>query len=255
MDSSETTVDAGSIKAEGGNVGGLESPKWMSSLPDAYKEDARFKQFEEPSKAWNKFASLLDAEGKMVQIPGEDSTNEVKNSFFTKLGRPGKPEEYTFKIPDSAPKELFCPEIDSLFKSLAFDTGLSDKQLTNLYSGYIEIIMKADAEMQVKEKAATEKTIDVLKNEWKGDDFKMNVALAHKAFKEFSNDDVQEFIENTKVEGVALGDHPIFLKLFANIAKSIMNDNALMDKGVGTGVLSDEERAQRRFPVTYDKKK
>jgi len=246
----DTNIEAGGD--EGGDKSvSVEFPKWMSSLPDAYKTDARFSTFEEPAKAWDKFATLLDAEGKVIAIPDEKATDEDRASFFTKLGRPEKAEGYSIKKPDSLPDELYSPEVEAAYRTFAHKEGLSDKQASGIYSWYYGLVASETA----KSKEAIDKTINSLKDEWKGDDYKKNVELAHRAFNEFSNDDVAEFIDKTMADGVSLGNHPVFLKLFANIAKSIMDDSATGDRGgSGGGEPDDEAKAQSRFPKTKFKK-
>lgn len=250
----ETIIEAGGDK--GGDKGGtVELPKWMSSLPDAYKEDARFSKFEEPSKAWDKFATLLDAEGKMIAIPDEKATDEDRAAFYTKLGRPEKAEAYNITKPENLPDGIpYNPELESAFKSFAFDKGLSDKTTGELWGWYHDLIIKGWNDQQKTEQAAFEGTVNALKDEWRGDAFKVNTEIAHRAFVKFGGDEAKAFLEETKIGNIAIGDHPMFLKIFNAIGKAISDDSAHPGGGdTGGEEKSEEEKARDFFSKSMKK--
>lgn len=250
----DTNIEAGGDKG-GDKSGTVEFPKWMSSLPDAYKQDERFKSFEEPSKAWDKFASLIDAEGKTIAIPDEKATDEDRAAFLTKLGRPEKAEEYDITKPKDYPEGLpYDAKFEAVFKETAFKEGLPKQAASNLWNWYLGLSAQGYAEQQKEEQKVLDDAVNTLKNEWKGDDYKKNINLAFRAYKEFGDDSTKKFIEETKIGGIALGNHPVILRLFASIAKSVMDDTA-SGEGMGSGgELSDEIKAEKRFSNTKWKK-
>lgn len=111
---------------------------------------------------------------------------------------------------------------------------------------------KAEQDRQASEKDALDKAINTLKDTWKGDEFAKRVERAHRAFTKFGGDEGKAFLEETKIGDLKLGDHPVFLKLFAAVADAISEDT-MADGGRGgggDGVKTDEQKAQGRFPNT-----
>ncbi|MCK5608526.1 hypothetical protein KAR91_41980 [Candidatus Pacearchaeota archaeon] len=247
--------DAGGTGGEGG--GGAEMPTWMSSMPDAYKQNEGFAKFGEASDAYAKFDELLKAEGGALTIPGEDASDEDKNAFAMKMGRPETAEGYEIGKPQDWPEGVQYDEaLDGQFKEAAFQMGLSGEKANALHGWYNNLVLDAhNAEVQV-EKAAMEKAENELKTAWPGDAHKVNSEMAHRAFKQFGGEseaeqkEAHDFINNTIVDGVLLGEHPMFLKQFHRIAKLTSDDNANSGMNNPSGELSEEQKDQKRFPNT-----
>lgn len=247
----------GGANSNAGGSGTVEFPGWMSSLPDAHKSNASFAKFKEAPQVWDKFDSLLKAEGKAVVIPDEKATDEERAAFYTKLGRPESADKYTITKPEGLPEAIpYNAEFEGVFKQFAFDKGIPDATAKDLYAWYWNGVKEGHAKQQQAETQATEAAINQLKDTWKGETFKVNTELAARAFKKFGgeNPEVAKFIEETKVGGVPLGNHPIFLKVFAAVGQAISDDSlAAGGRGGGGGELSDEDKAKARFPNTYKK--
>lgn len=243
----------------GNNAGGSGNdsrPQWLDSLPDAHKQNQTFYGFKEPAQAWDKFDSLLKAEGNSVVIPGEKATDEERAAFYQRIGRPETPDKYTINRPADFPEAItYSAESEAAFKQQAHKAGLSDAQAKDLYGWYCGMAKQGYEKFQQDQARATEESVNKLKDEWKGDAFKINTEKAARAFKRFGgeNPEVQQFIEGKIVDGVKLGDHPVFLKVFAQIADAISDDTASGRNAGASGEMSDEEKAKARFPNTYKK--
>jgi len=241
----------------GGNAGGtgtVDRPAWLDSAPDAYKNNEAFYQFTEPVKFYEKADALLKAESSMVVVPGEKATDEERAAFYGKLGRPETADKYTITKPADLPEGLaYSPEVEAAFKGFAHKAGFSDGQAKATYDWYYGLVRAGHAQQQKGEKEATEAAINTLKDEWKGDAFQINSELAKRAFQKFGGDkpEILKFIQDSKINDVALGDHPIFLRVFAEIGKAIADDSLSgAGRGGGGGEMSDEEKAKARFPNT-----
>jgi len=232
----------------------VDQPQWMASLPDAHKQNPNFAQFKEAPLVWDRFDSLLKAEGSMVTIPGEQATDEERAAFYSKLGRPETADKYTFTKPADLPEGVpYSPEVEAAFKAQVHKLGLTDAQAKAQWDWYFGMSKEGFAKQQQAEQQANEAAINSLKDEWKGDEFKVNSELAARAFKKFGGEkpEVAKFIEETKVNGLALGNHPIFLRVFAAIGKAIADDSmSAGGRSGGGGELSDEDKAKARFPNT-----
>ena len=242
-------ADAG---GDNGGGGAGDTPAWMNSMPDAYKANEGFAKFPEAADAYAKFDDLLKAEGDALVIPGEDATDDEKNAFFSKMGRPETADGYEVGKPSDWPEGVPYDEgLEAAYKQKAFELGLSGDKAAAMYGWYNELSLKALSDNDAAEKAAMEKATNELKDQWKGDDFKVNTELAHRAYKQYAGEDGMEFIEKTMIGDIPLGDHPMFLKIFADIAKTISDDQGSGDRGGIEGNLSDEDKAKKRFPKTY----
>lgn len=236
---------------EGGGEGAVETPAWMNSMPDAYKQNEDFAKFGEAADAYAKFDELLKADGDALKIPGEDATDEDKNAFAQKLGRPETAEGYEIGKPDDLPEGVeYNEELEAAFRDTAFNLGMPKSQAEAIYSWYNSIVAKSENDRMIADQAALDKSVNELKDEWKGDAFKVNVELAHRVFTKFVGEEAQAFIDEARVDGVTLGNHPMFLKAFHGISKVMANDALDSGRDSGNGMLSDEAKAQKRFPNT-----
>lgn len=259
--SEETNTDTGGNN--GGSGGPVEKPAWMSSLPDAYKQHEGFAQFKEPSEAWGKFDALLKAEQSMITIPGKDATPEEVAAFYAKLGRPEKPEGYEITKPADLPEGVSFDENGlNEFLKFAHDNHLTKEQTQKLYGWYVDLAKngyaadaksKADAKAKEEAEATRIRTeaIDKLKTAW-GNNFEANKNIAvSEGFKKFTLNDPEAvaLFENAKIDGVPLGDHPVFMKLFYEIGKATMSDTT-GGRGGGSGTSGDSEAetAKKMFP-------
>lgn len=252
--------------------------EWLAQLPDDLKANeiltshATLGDFANAHIATVGRVSELDgkvkeSDGKVTDltkrlenalfVPGEKATDAERASFYAKLGRPETADKYSITKPADLPEGIqYSPEVETAFKQIAHESGLSDGQAGKLYGWYYGLVKAGYAQQAKAEKEATDAAVNALKDEWKGDSFKTNTELAARAFKKFGGEtpEIAKFIEETKVNGLPLGNHPMFLKVFAAIGKVISEDsmNAGDRRGAG-GETSDEEKAKARFPATYKK--
>jgi len=247
----------GGAPGDAGGTGTVERPAWLDSAPDAYKNNESFYQFAEPVKFYEKADALIKAEKDMVVVPGEKATDEERAAFYGKLGRPETADKYTITKPADLPVGLqYSLEVETAFKQFAHKSGFSDAQAKATYDWYYGLIKAGHAQQLKAEQEATDAVINTLKDEWKGDAFKTNSELAKRAFQKFGGDkpEILKFIQDSKINGVALGDHPVFLRVFAEIGKAIADDSMSGGgRGGAGGEMSDEEQAKARFPNTYRK--
>ena len=221
------------------------TPAWTAQLDKDLQGNERLTQFKTIGEMGKTF---LETEGKLKDalfIPGEKATDEDRAAFYAKLGRPESADKYTFDKPD-LPDTVYTPEVDAAIRGVSFKANLSADQAKTVQAEY-SLLLKAGMDYQ---KAETEKAVNALKDEWKGDTFKENTEIATRAFQKFGGDEAKKFIEETKINGVSLGDHPMFLKIFASIGKAISDDSFNADRGGTGGELSEEDKAKSRFPNT-----
>lgn len=221
---------------------------WRAALPDDLKNHDMVKGFTKPGDAIRDYVKVKGESAGLIKIPTDQSTAEEKEAFLSKLGRPENAEKYDLKRPDGLTDENYNPQLENGFRQQAFENGLSSSQAAKLYGWYNDMAMKS----QQSDKANTEAEINKLKDEWSGDKFKTNTAIASAAFKKFSKDD-GKFLD-TKINSIAIGNHPQFLKLFYEIGKLTQDDSALIRReGSGGQDSTDESKARTMFPSMIKK--
>lgn len=235
------------------NDGSNTPPAWTAQLDKDLQTNERLTQFKTIGEMGKTFLDLEEKNKSALYIPGDKATDEEKAAFHAKLGRPEAADKYSFTKPADLPESIpYQPEVEQAFKQFAFDNGLSDSQAGKIHEWYYGLVKQGHDMQQKTEQQATETAINALKDEWKGDTFKENTELAARTFRKFGGDEARDFIDNTKINGVALGDYPIFNKVFAAIGKVISGDTINSGReGHNNDGLSDEDKAKARFPNTY----
>jgi hypothetical protein len=248
-------TNAGSDGGDGSGAGAA----WLSSVPENLRTNEAFKGIEKSSDAWQQFVDMKVKSKDALYIPGETATDAEKSAFYSKLGRPKTAEDYTITQPANYPIE-YDKNTESVFRSAFYEAGLSDESANKLWGKYHELVAQGHETSQKAEKEAHDAAVNALKDEWTGDKFKVNTEIASRAFSGIFDDaakqgEAKKFIEETKVNGLPLGNHPMFLKVFHQIGSIIGDDkiNHGRDGSLESG-MSDEERAQKRFPNTKFKK-
>jgi len=233
--------DGGVIDDAGGNTPG--NPSWMASLPDAHKENESFSQFKEPKEAWDKFDTLLKAEGSTITIPGEGATDAEKTAYLTAIGRPEKAEGYEFAKPSELPEGItYSEEVEGSFKAKFHELGLSTAQASGLYDFYMNWWMGGiQTELSGRETAKTQAS-DSLKTEM-GVDYDTNIALMGKAIEKFGGEEFKKYMDDSGV-----GNDPAIIKTFINIGKAMSEDTLIMgDKGADGRQRGPDGRIQFEY--------
>lgn len=243
------TDDGGNVDQKTAEVN--TAPAWTAQLDKDLQTNERLTSFKSIGEMGKAF---LESEGKLsgaVFVPGEDASDEQKAAYREKMGIPATPDKYTIAKPEGLPEGIeYSKEAEGAYKQFAHDNGLTNKQAASLHGWYHDLIKTGYAQQQQTEKQALDAAINTLKDEWKGDAFKANTELATRVFTKFGGEEAQKFIETTKVNGLPLGDHPVFLKIFANIGKVVSDDSAMGDRSTKGHEMSDEDKAKQRFPNT-----
>lgn len=235
-----------------GGEGGSGGSGWLSSVPENLRSHEAFKGIEKASDAWQEFVDLKVSSKGAIHIPGENATDEERNAYYKAIGRPDSADQYDLPDPQIPDGMEYNPEVKTVFQSVFYELDLPGQVAQKLWNKYNEAAIEGYNLQQKTEKEATEKAINELKDLWKGDTFKTNTELAKRTFlKQFEGDEeAVKFIEETKINGLALGNHPIFLKVFHKLGSLISDDSAAGGRGGEGGQVSDEEKAKQRFPNT-----
>ena len=242
---------------QGGSNGGSDDLGWRAALPDDLKNHEYVKGYSKPGDAIRDFVALKQEAGSMLKVPGENATDAEKAAFYKAVGRPETSDAYSLKKPEGLPEGMpYTEASEKVFKDYFHELGLSDSQAVKLWGKYHEMATQGYTSQQQAETEAGKKAMETLQSEWTGDTFKVNTELAHRAFmrtfeKPEQIEEAKAFLEAAKVGGVPLGNHPMFLRVFAKFGAMISDDQANAGRNSGGGQdSSDEAKAKSRFPNT-----
>jgi hypothetical protein len=196
-----------------------ESPPtdWRDAIEDEEQRKFadRFTTAADMAKAGIDFRKQLSS---AVVVPGENATEEDVAAFHKALGVPVTPAGYRVKLDEellggeegSERLEAFAA---AMHKSHA--TPAAVKAAVEWYAETVKVTMKA-------EEGALKKAVDehkaTLRKEW-GDDADANATHATQAAHQFGGEQFRAFFETVKVDGVPLGDHPAFLRPWAEVGR------------------------------------
>ena len=209
--------DDGSTNAGGGEP----AANWY----DGFSEDVRgnqnitkFESAEQMAIGHINAVSMIGADTMVVP-----RTDDERSTVYGKLGRPDEASKYEIASPEGY--EVNQVMQDS-FKELAFAQGLSQNQIQALSDWHSGNEMTGAASASEASAATLLQAQDSLKTEW-GQSYDQNATIAVRAAGEFLNEGDKEFINTAKIDGVPIGEHPMFLKMFNNIGKGMMETSKL----------------------------
>ena len=156
-----------------------------------------------------------------INIPNKFATDEDWNAVYEKLGKPKSPDEYKYNLP----KESKLDD-DSLkaFSEQAHKLGLLPQQADGIIQYYQELANASEVDTNAKAETARTESEKTLRKEY-GSDYKHRLhAAKNLASSTLGND----FLNNTILQdGSKLGDNPIIVKAFAELASQISEDTMI----------------------------
>lgn len=180
----------------------VEIPDLFKDLQDADTREwitkRGIKGLEDLAKTAREQSKLL---GNAIRVPGKDATEEEREAFLNKLGRPEKPDGYDFKPPEDLPENLpYDAERASSFRALAHKAGLTQAQAQAVHDW---AVANAVEDFNASSKVAQERNAEIAKSEtakleklWgplNGETMKVNLSYADKALRVGGDDVLAEF--------------------------------------------------------------
>jgi hypothetical protein len=230
----EEPADTGG--GEPANIGQSSDGNWYDSLPEDMREDqniTKFDSVESLGKSWLNAQRLIGAD----KIPMPQTDDDWENTY-NRLGRPEDVAGYEVKAPEGVEIDS---ELQGSFLQTAHSLGLNQKQVEGLANWQFEQGANTQQASQQQSEQLFNEAMNGLKSEW-GNAFEQNANVAVRAASEFLSEDDKAFIENAKIDGIEVGNHPMFLKLFHNVGKQMMEGSKL--EGLGSEVIKTPDEME-----------
>jgi hypothetical protein len=189
-------------------------------------ETKGYKSLDDLAKAGMHSETLV---GSSVRRPADDAPETDWNAFYSKIGRPEKPDAYEFKRPKDLPSDLPYDEaLAGSFKTWAHQAGLNGRQAQTLHDQFaLAQAEQAKAHVTALTKAV-ESTADALVKDWGPQDsegFKTKHELANRALKKLG------LVESFKKSGIIMHDgaltDPALAVAFSQIGEKMFAEDRI----------------------------
>lgn len=189
--------------------------------------------------------ALKAAEGT-IKIPNKDSSDEEVQEFYKGLGRPDKAEDYELEKPELPEGVKINENLEKQARNWFFDAKLSGPQAQLIYEGFNQhVINSLVAQAEAEEKAIEEANKELREKLWKTEEeYKENVKLVQRTAKTFGGEEFEKLLDTVEVNGVKLGNHPVFLKAMATIGAAMGEDKFIEGETTTGGVGGNTEEAK-----------
>lgn len=232
--------------ASGGQGSPTPPVDWRSGLSEDLRNEKAFDSIK--GKDWSEAGPLLAKSYLHAQrlvgadklvLPNDHSTPEEISEFYKKVGRPEKPEDYRFKLPEGLKEDSLDKDRLTLWRKELYEAGMSAKQAERVMSRYIaEEHTARQSAVQAAEKQQTD-WVQAIKQEWAGK-FDENMNYARLALKDFGSKELIQALEES-----GFGSHPEVVKSFAQIGRMLADDKARSGTSGSSGdMTSTPENAQ-----------
>lgn len=235
---------------QGGEPGGEspvqteEAPWWKDKFSEEIAGDesvqgllGKYKSADEFAKGAANLAKKIGEKG--IIPPGENASDEEREAFFQSLGRPEKPDAYSWKPAEGIEldQEVYAQKSEALHKA-----GLTDAQHAAVMDLYASEVQRINESFQTEQADIARSTEAALREEW-GKDYDVRVKTAAKIAEKFG------VIEPLKESGMInqLG----VIKMLDEVARSVREDTL---ENTGPQLSRDEQIANlKKHPAYQDK--
>jgi hypothetical protein len=233
--SEEAIQDSGSQEAV------AEAPvSFLESLPEDLRNEPSLRTFTDPgalAKSYVNAQRMIGAD--KVAKPGQSWTDDQYNDWYAAVGRPDSADAYDANFGEDADSEQ-----TARFRQVAWEAGLQPRQLSKI----VDFFNEAGAEAQTATQTRTEEAVFAAEQELRkefGQAFEQRMGLAQSAARTLLGNEGMEMFENVQLaDGRMLGDHPDVVRMFANLAEQIGEDNLV---GEPTELIMTPEEASRQI--------
>jgi len=198
---------------------------WKASLSDELKSDKsleNIKDVEGLAKSYVHAQKLVGAD--KIPVPNKYATEDDWNAVYEKLGRPKTPGEYKYDLPEDRNLD---PEALNTFSEQAHKLGLLPGQANGVVKFYNDAIEKIQQDAETTAVAAREKSTTKLKQEW-GQAYEQKITQAANLATSVG---ASALFDTNLADGTKLGDHPVMIKAFADLASKMGEDSITQSSG------------------------
>ena len=208
----------------GSPAGGASSAAWRDLLADAELRNdpsiAKYENLDGLAKGYLNAQKLIS--GERVARPRDDDDAEGWDRWYKATGRPEKPDEYEFKIPDSLPEGFYDLESEKAFRTWAHENGLNKRQTANLHERFVTTQLEKHHAWQTSQTQEREKGLSSLRREW-GSQYDAKMAAAKRGLQAYADPDYFKYLEES-----GKGNDPREVRAWAKIGEKLAGEQKLV---------------------------
>ena len=242
--SEEAIQDTGSQEAVPEAVAAQAAPEaapigFLESLPEELRNEPSLRNFADPgalAKSYVHAQRMIGAD--KVAIPSKSATPEEWREVFSKLGAPQEANAYEFAESEVSVSD----DLVGSFRERALTAGLTNAQANEMMGFVRDTISGLETDMSETTEKALYEGEQELRQEF-GQAFDQRLELAQMAARDLLGD-TEMFDNITLSDGRMLGDHPMVVKMFSQLAEQIGEDNL---EGAPSELIMTPQEAQRQI--------
>lgn len=192
-------------------------PEWApAKYWDAEKREVRTQDL---GKAYINLEKLLGRE--KVPVPTDDDDKDGWERWYAASGRPEAPDKYEFNRPELPPDLPYDEDTEKNFRTWAHINGLSKKQATNLYDGFVKTQIERHAGWAQQQKQQRGELEASLQREF-GNRLESVKSAAGLAIRENADPEFHAYLNET-----GLGNDPRMIRFMAKVGAKLTGETKL----------------------------
>tara|TARA_Y100000361_G_scaffold122371_1_gene114587 strand:+ start:333 stop:1196 length:864 start_codon:yes stop_codon:yes gene_type:complete len=209
---------------------------WKDSISEEFRKDPSIEKFTEIDALAKSYINATRMIGQdKIAIPTKNSTQDVWDEAYSKLGRPESPDKYNLNV-ESDVIQMDENAIKN-FAEQSHKLGLNNKQAEGILDFYKNNMEGNAQQAKIDTETAQAQSEQQLRQEW-GRDFDAKVQQAGAIAKANIKPEV---LDMTLSDGTRLGDHPEVIKGFAKIASMMSEDKIVSTESENVNSVADIE--------------
>ena len=169
----------------------------------------------------------------------KNPSEEQLSAIYNYLGKPESADAYEFAVDGN----VITEEVATSYKDVAHKLNLTPQQASGILDYYKGLADSSQEQAGQQMEFQREEVENNLKKEW-GQAYDQKIAGAGQVINQFGS---PEMLEWQLADGTKLGNHPEFIKAFANIAdfrQSVTSEDTISNATSGSAMTPKEAQAE-----------
>lgn len=210
------------------------TPSFRDSLPEEYRTDPAFKNFQTPEDIYRSYkhaASMVGMDKSyVIRKPKGDATPEEMNDYYKQLGRPEKPEEYV--VPENV---KINDKMAASLRSELHALGVPQEHFSGIVKYMAKVADETATESEKEYNERVEQAQQQLKQDF-GQAYEQKIAIAREAVNRAGGEPLMELLKET-----GMINNPTFVKALAQWGEPFRESTSFTGSPQYGGKLTPDE--------------
>jgi len=216
-----------------------EPPAWTNGLPGPDAELAAARGWESPAELLRQYRDLEAMVGPdQVRMPGDSSSPEEVEAFWSRLGRPSTPEGYAFSPGETATG--YDTALSNWFREAAHAVHMPADMAQALHDRFREQAATARAQQWQSAEHERQHCESQLRRDW-GRSYDARLEDARRAVERLGGDTLKQVFNDS-----GLGDNPTLVRAFADMGR-LLSANGIGEHEAAPAAPASATQAQREI--------